>query len=103
MQRIRQQANELGRSAPKFCPRIRLTIEDSDVTGERQPGWGSLSQVHDDLKRLEALGAEHVTLDWFTGDLEAPRTMRTAGRCWRRSQIRWSIWRQSGCVRRLPL
>ena len=73
MQAIRQQANDLGRSAPKFCPRIRLTIEASDVTGERQPGWGSVRQVHDDLKRLEALGAEHVTLDWFTGDLEATK------------------------------
>jgi probable F420-dependent oxidoreductase len=73
MQLIRQQANDLGRSAPKFCPRIRLTIEDADVTGERQPGVGSLPQVHDDLRRLEALGAEHVTLDWFTGDLEATR------------------------------
>jgi probable F420-dependent oxidoreductase len=73
IQLIRRQANELGRSAPKFCPRIRLTLEDSDVTTDRQPGWGSLSQVHEDLKRLEALGAEHVTLDWFTGDLEATR------------------------------
>ena len=73
MQLIRQQANELGRSAPAFCPRIRMQIEDAGVTGERPPGWGSLAQVHDDLRRLEALGAQHVTLDWFTGDLDATR------------------------------
>ena len=73
MQRIRLQANELGRSAPLFCPRIRLQITDEPVQAERVPGQGSLAQVHDDLRQLEALGAEHVTLDWFTGDLEATR------------------------------
>jgi probable F420-dependent oxidoreductase len=73
MQVILQQAKELGRSAPKFCPRIRLELQDEPISGERAPGTGSLAQVHDDLRQLEALGAEHVTLDWFTGDLEATR------------------------------
>jgi hypothetical protein len=34
---------------------------------------GSLDQVRADLAQLEKLGAEHVTLDWYTGDLEATR------------------------------
>jgi len=58
---------------PRFCPRIRLDLRDKPVDGERQPGVGSLEQIHGDLRELDDLGAEHVILDWFTGDLEATR------------------------------
>jgi probable F420-dependent oxidoreductase len=61
-----------GRAVPRFCPRIRLDLREP-VEGERMPGVGSLEQVHADLRQLEEMGAEHVILDWFTGDLEATR------------------------------
>ena len=34
-------------------------------------GTGSPEQVRDDLGRLQGLGAQHVILDWFTGDVPA--------------------------------
>jgi probable F420-dependent oxidoreductase len=66
-------APEAGRPAPVFVPRIRLDLRDAPIEGERVPGSGSLEQVRSDLLALESLGAEHVTLDWYTGDLEATR------------------------------
>ena len=59
---------------PAFCPRIRLDLHDEPLPFEgREAGTGSLEQIRDDLANLRDLGAEHVTLDWFTGDLEATR------------------------------
>jgi probable F420-dependent oxidoreductase len=66
-------AQAQGRSAPAFCPRIRLEITQEAVDGDREPGRGNLEQVAADLSALQDLGAEHVTLDWYTGDLEATR------------------------------
>ena len=40
-------------------------------------GEGSLDQVRRDFEALEALGASHVLLDTFTGDLEATRNHET--------------------------
>jgi probable F420-dependent oxidoreductase len=70
---MREQAAALGRPAPHFTPRIRLDIRDERQLHDRMPGVGNLDQVREDLLALERLGAEHVTLDWFTGDLEATR------------------------------
>ena len=70
---IKRLAEGEGRPVPAFCPRIRLEITQDAVGGDREPGRGSLEQVRSDLKTLEGLGAEHVTLDWYTGDLEATR------------------------------
>lgn len=70
---LRRLADEAGKPVPRFCPRIRLDLRDETVAGERLPGVGSLDQVRADLAELERLGAEHVTLDWYAGDLEATR------------------------------
>ena len=56
---------------PRFCPRIRLDVRQQPIAGERLPGSGSLDQLHADLLALQELGAEHVILDWNTGDLAA--------------------------------
>jgi probable F420-dependent oxidoreductase len=68
---LRQAAGAADRPVPAFCPRIRLDIGPDDLSGDRIPGTDSLAQVHADLRELEALGAEHVILDWNTGDVAA--------------------------------
>jgi probable F420-dependent oxidoreductase len=70
---IRHLSLEKGREPPAFCPRIRLEITKQAVEGDREPGRGDLNQIAADLRALEALGAEHVTFDWYTGDLELTR------------------------------
>jgi alkanesulfonate monooxygenase SsuD/methylene tetrahydromethanopterin reductase-like flavin-dependent oxidoreductase (luciferase family) len=70
---LRQAAEQANRPTPQFCPRIRLDVRPQPVDGERLPGAGSLDQVHADLRELQDLGAEHVILDWYTGDLAATK------------------------------
>ena len=70
---LRRVAEQAKRPVPLYCPRIRLDIRKQPVDGERQLGVGSIDQVRDDLGELQRLGAEHVTLDWYTGDVEATR------------------------------
>ncbi len=70
---IRRMAKAEGSALPAFCPRIRLEITQEPIQGEREPGRGSLAQITSDLSALKGLGAEHVILDWNTGDLEATR------------------------------
>src|SRR4051794_3246098 len=69
---LRRAAEQENRPIPPaFCPRIRLDLREHDVMGERMVGTGSLDQVRDDLRTLQKLGAQHVILDWFTGDVPA--------------------------------
>jgi len=68
---LRQAAAQEGRPLPGFCPRIRLDVRPQAIAGERLPGAGSLEQVHADLVELHELGAEHVILDWNTGEVAA--------------------------------
>jgi probable F420-dependent oxidoreductase len=70
---LRQLADEAGKPAPRFCPRIRLDIQDAPLGPDRVPGTGSYDQVTADIRELASLGAEHLVLDWFTGDPEATR------------------------------
>ena len=70
---LQRLSEEAGRASPLFCPRIRLEITNEPVDGEREPGRGSIDQILSDLDALKSLGAEHVTLDWFTADLEKTR------------------------------
>ena len=58
---------------PAFCPRIRLEITESALDGEREAGRGSSGAGSGHLQLLQKSGAEHVTLDWYTGDLEKTR------------------------------
>jgi probable F420-dependent oxidoreductase len=72
--KLKELSSKAGRPMPAFCPRMRLDLRDSALDeADRVPGAGSVEQIHGDLKRLQELGAEHVTLDWYTGDLEATR------------------------------
>ncbi len=71
--KLRELAATQGRPVPAFCPRIRFDLHESAVEGDRWPGAGSLEQVRGDLLRLQEYGATHVTLDWYTGDLEKTR------------------------------
>jgi probable F420-dependent oxidoreductase len=70
---LREDAAAAGRPVPKFCPRIRLEIRDEPIDGPREVGVGSLDQIRSDIQALAGLGAEHITLDCYGGDLEASR------------------------------
>src|SRR5262249_53053802 len=67
---LREAASRQGRPQPAFCPRIRIKLRESSVGPDRQAGVGNSQEVRTDLIRLQDLGAEHVTLDWYTGDLD---------------------------------
>ena len=73
----RAPAPEAGRgrgAVPALCPRLRFRITDASVTDPlRQAGTASLDQLHEDFTQLEALGVRHVTLDWYTDDLDLTR------------------------------
>ena len=72
--KVEELAKAEGLPVPALCPRIRMNIQDSPYTGDgRLPGQGTIEQMHTDLKELEAMGAEHVLLDWYSGDLEATK------------------------------
>ncbi len=68
---LRLLAADAGRPVPEFCPRIRLEIRDEPIEGPREVGVGSLNQIRADIEALHQLGAEHLILDCYTGDLEA--------------------------------
>ena len=77
--RLKEIASEEGRPVPAICPRIRLRLTDSPVTGEeRVAGEGSLDQVHLDLAALENLGCDYVLLDTYFDDPEATRHNETS-------------------------
>jgi hypothetical protein len=69
---LRRLAAEAGRSV-RFCPRIRLDIREQPIDGTREVGVGSLAQIRGDIEALHKLGAEHLTLDCYAGDLEGSR------------------------------
>jgi len=73
LSKLKALAAERGVPMPAFCPRIRLDLRDEALGDDRVPGSGSLDQIRGDIEHLRNLGAEHVTLDWYTGDLEATR------------------------------
>jgi probable F420-dependent oxidoreductase len=70
--RLKEISDEEGKSVPELCPRIRLRLTDSPVTGsDRVVGEGDIDQVHRDLAELENLGCSYVILDTYADDLEA--------------------------------
>jgi hypothetical protein len=71
LSKLKALAADTGRPVPAFCPRIRIDVRDEALEDDRVPGAGNVEQVRGDLKRLQELDAEHVTLDWYTGDLDA--------------------------------
>ena len=76
--RLRKIADIENRAMPAFCPRIKLMLSPNPLPkSDRLAGEGSLDQVRRDFEALEVLGASHVLLDTFTGDLEATRHHET--------------------------
>ena len=72
--RLKRVAADAGRPVPALCPRLRFRLTDATVTDPlRQAGTGTLEQLREDFTRLEALGVRHVTLDWYTDDLDLTR------------------------------
>ena len=70
--RLKEISDEEAKSMPELCPRIRLRLTDSPVTGsDRVVGEGDIDQVHRDLAELENLGCSYVILDTYADDLEA--------------------------------
>ena len=70
--RLKEISDEEAKSVPELCPRIRLRLTDSPVTGsDRVVGEGDIEQVHRDLAELENLGCSYVILDTYADDLEA--------------------------------
>ena len=61
-----------GRRTPDFCPRLSLQVTETPVpAARRQAGQGTIEQVREDLRALEALGATHVLLDTYAGPEQA--------------------------------
>ncbi len=76
--RLRKIADMENRAMPALCPRIKLTLSPNPLPeSDRLAGEGSVDQVRRDFEALEVLGASHVLLDTFTGDLEATRDHET--------------------------
>lgn len=72
--RIRTFAERAGRPVPALAPRIAMGVTDAALPEHtRQVGHGRLDQVRRDVEALHALGATHLLLDRYTGDLEATR------------------------------
>jgi probable F420-dependent oxidoreductase len=67
-------AQQLGRSAPRLCPRILLRLTETPEGDARRAGEGTLEQIREDFAVLEKLGCPYVLLDFFTGDVEATRS-----------------------------
>ena len=70
--RLKEISDEEAKSVPELCPRIRLRLTDSPVTGsDRVVGEGDIDQVHRDLAELENLGCSYVILATYADELEA--------------------------------
>lgn len=79
--RLKEIAEQEGRAMPALCPRIKLRLTDSPVSGsERQLGEGTMDQVHRDLAGLEELGCSYVVLDTYLDDPEGVRHGETSWR-----------------------
>jgi probable F420-dependent oxidoreductase len=64
---LAEAAERQGIDRPAFCPRIQFRVTERPIAGaDRILGEGSIRQLHDDLARLQELGAEHVILDSFS-------------------------------------
>lgn len=68
-------AEDAGRPAPGFAPRLPLLLTDSALDDDtRLAGQGTLDQVRRDLDGLAELGATHVRFDTCPG---TPDEMRS--------------------------
>ncbi|MEV6974374.1 TIGR03619 family F420-dependent LLM class oxidoreductase [Kitasatospora sp. NPDC093806] len=77
--RLRAHADEQGRPAPAFAPRIALRLTTAPVGGpDRLAGEGTIDQIAADLAQLRLLGADTVVLDPYHGDPEQTRDPQPA-------------------------
>jgi alkanesulfonate monooxygenase SsuD/methylene tetrahydromethanopterin reductase-like flavin-dependent oxidoreductase (luciferase family) len=79
--RLRQMAEQEHRATPAFAPRIRVRLTESPVQDpNRQPGHGTLDQLRADLDRLQAMGAEWIVFDTYSGNVADLAAAPEAGR-----------------------
>ena len=97
--RLSDAAAAMGRPVPALSPRIKARLTPRDLPGPDRPlGWGSLSQVRDDLLLLDSLGADVVVLDT---NPDTPDQRQEAADDWRTlQQIAASV---DDIVARVPL
>ncbi len=77
---LAQRAADLGRSAPRFNPRIKARIvEGQPDAADRPLGVGTVDQIRADLVWLDELGADVVVLDT---NPDRPVDRRRAGDDW---------------------
>ena len=70
---------------PDLCPRIMLRLTEDRLPDDgRVAGEGTIEQVHQDLRDLEALGCTHVLLDTYYDDIDASADHEAAWRLLRR-------------------
>ncbi len=79
--RLREVADRERKPMPALCPRIRLRITESPLSGDaRIAGEGSLDQIRGDLEGLQALDCTYVLLDTYYDDVEATKRHETSWR-----------------------
>lgn len=61
---LRAAADDIGRTPPALCPRMRARLQGHDLPGDDRPvGVGSVGQIQADVEALAELGAAYVVLD----------------------------------------
>jgi probable F420-dependent oxidoreductase len=66
-------AAEAGKDSPALAPRVRLMISEERRGEDRSTGEGTLTQIRDDIRRLEDLGCEYVVFDTYSGTVAERR------------------------------
>jgi probable F420-dependent oxidoreductase len=79
--KLREIAQHENRPVPDPCPRIMLRLTEAQVKDDdRVAGEGTIEQVHQDMRELQALGCTHVLLDTYYDDLAATADYEAAWR-----------------------
>lgn len=79
--RLRQIADEEGKPLPSLCPRVRVRITDSALSGDdRLAGWGTVDQIRADMAEIQEIGCDYVLVDTYAEIPEETRHHETAWR-----------------------
>jgi len=63
---LKAEAEAAGRPVPQVNVRIGMHITKEPITAaDRRMGTGTLEQVREDVKGLEALGVPYIVIDWY--------------------------------------
>jgi alkanesulfonate monooxygenase SsuD/methylene tetrahydromethanopterin reductase-like flavin-dependent oxidoreductase (luciferase family) len=77
---LRAMAEQDGKPVPALNARVRVQITNEPIVGsDRAPGTGTIEQIREDFRGLNALDAEYVVLDWYNWpDIEGTRAHEKA-------------------------